>query len=73
MNLDLEGAQHSLDEAVHAIQNLDQQALRDLVALIANLQHTQCVLWTMGNGGSSSTGSHMACDVGRGIAAPAAT
>jgi D-sedoheptulose 7-phosphate isomerase len=69
MNLDLERAQHSLDETVHAIQSLDQQALQDLAALIANLQHTQGVLWTMGNGGSSSTGSHMACDVGKGIGA----
>lgn len=69
MNLDLERAQRSLDETVHAIQSLDQQALQDLAALIANLQHTQGVLWTMGNGGSSSTGSHMACDVGKGIGA----
>lgn len=69
MNLDLERAQRSLDETVNAIQSIDQQALRNLAALIANLQHTQGVLWTMGNGGSSSTGSHMACDVGKGIGA----
>ena len=69
MNLDLERAQRSLDETVHAVQSLDQKALQDLAALIANLQHTQGVLWTMGNGGSSSTGSHMACDVGKGIGA----
>jgi D-sedoheptulose 7-phosphate isomerase len=69
MNLDLERAQRSLDETVHAIQSLDQQALQGLANLIANLQLTQGVLWTMGNGGSSSTGSHMACDVGKGIGA----
>ena len=69
MNFDLERAQRSLDETVHAIQSLNQEALQDLAALIANLQHTQGVLWTMGNGGSSSTGSHLACDVGKGIGA----
>jgi D-sedoheptulose 7-phosphate isomerase len=69
LDLDLERAQRSLDETVHAIESLDQQALQELAALIANLQHTQGVLWTMGNGGSSSTGSHMACDVGKGIGA----
>jgi D-sedoheptulose 7-phosphate isomerase len=69
MNLDLERAQRSLDETVHAIQTLDQEALRALADLIANLQETEGILWTMGNGGSSSTGSHMACDVGKGIGA----
>lgn len=67
MNLDLERAQRSLDETVDAIQTLDQEALRALADLIANLQQTQGILWTMGNGGSSSTGSHLACDVGKGI------
>lgn len=69
MNLDLARAQRSLDETVQAIANLDQQALQDLAALIASLKDTQGVLWTMGNGGSSSTGSHMACDVGKGVGA----
>lgn len=69
MNLDLARAQASLDETVHAIQSLDQEALQRLAALISDLQDTQGILWTMGNGGSSSTGSHMACDVGKGIGA----
>lgn len=69
MNLDLTRAQASLDETVHAIQSLDQEALQRLATLISNLQDTQGILWTMGNGGSSSTGSHMACDVGKGIGA----
>lgn len=73
MNLDLDRAQRSLDETVLAIQKIDQSALQDLAAFIANLQSTQGVLWTMGNGGSSSTGSHMACDVGKGIGASLTT
>lgn len=69
MNLDLIRAQQSLDETVSAIQTLDQDALQQLANLIASLQASQGILWTMGNGGSSSTGSHMACDVGKGIGA----
>jgi D-sedoheptulose 7-phosphate isomerase len=69
MNLDLTRAQASLDETVHAIQSLDQDTLQRLAGLIAELQHSKGILWTMGNGGSSSTGSHMACDVGKGIGA----
>lgn len=69
MNLDLRRAQASLDETVAAIQTLDQEVLQRLAGLIASLQTSQGILWTMGNGGSSSTGSHMACDVGKGIGA----
>lgn len=69
MNLDLARAQASLDETVLAIQSLDQRALQRLAELITGLQASQGILWTMGNGGSSSTGSHMACDVGKGVGA----
>ena len=69
MNLDLVRAQRSLDETSQAIANLDQNTLIQLAELIAGLGESQGILWTMGNGGSSSTGSHMACDVGKGIGA----
>ena len=67
MNLDLASAQDSLDETVRAIQRLDHGVLKRLALLIRNLSESQGTLWTMGNGGSSSTGSHMACDVGKGV------
>jgi D-sedoheptulose 7-phosphate isomerase len=69
MSLDLARAQASLNETVQAIQSLDQDALERLADLISGLQTSQGILWTMGNGGSSSTGSHLACDVGKGIGA----
>lgn len=69
MNLDLVRAQRSLDETSQAIANLDQTTLIRLAELIAGLGESQGILWTMGNGGSSSTGSHMACDVGKGVGA----
>ena len=69
MNLDLARAQRSLDETRHAIDVLDQGSLSQLADFIMKVQASQGVLWTMGNGGSSSTGSHMACDVGKGIGA----
>lgn len=69
MNPDLSRAQRSLDETVAAINSLDQAAMVELAELISSLSASQGILWTMGNGGSSSTGSHMACDVGKGIGA----
>ena len=69
VSLDLTRAQASLDETVRAIQTLDQAAMQRLAELICGLQESKGILWTMGNGGSSSTGSHMACDVGKGIGA----
>lgn len=69
MSLDLARAQRSLEETVQAISSLDQVVLVQLAELIQGLQVSQGILWTMGNGGSSSTGSHMACDVGKGIGA----
>jgi D-sedoheptulose 7-phosphate isomerase len=69
MSLDLVRAQRSLDETVHAVQALDQDALAALANLVAALGESQGILWTMGNGGSSSTGSHLSCDVGKGIGA----
>ena len=69
MNPDLSRAQQSLDETVAAINSLDQGAMVKLAELISGLSVSQGILWTMGNGGSSSTGSHMACDVGKGIGA----
>lgn len=69
MSLDVRRAQASLDETVQAIGALDQSALESLAAFILGLQQRQGILWTMGNGGSSSTGAHMACDVGKGVGA----
>ena len=69
MHRDLARARASLDETVQAIQSLDSATLERLADLICDLQATQGILWTMGNGGSSSTGSHLACDVGKGIGA----
>jgi len=69
MSLDVRRAQASLDETVQAIGALDQSALESLAAFILGLQQRQGILWTMGNGGSRSTGAHMACDVGKGVGA----
>ena len=69
MNLELARAQRSLDETAQAIASLDRSALVELANLIGGLATTQGILWTMGNGGSSSTASHMTCDVGKGIGA----
>ena len=70
MNLDLTRAYASLTETSEAIAALDKGSLEALGQLVADLGPSQGTLWTMGNGGSSSTGSHMACDVGKGLSYP---
>ncbi len=67
MSLDIARAQQSLDDTMSAIASLNQSVLEQLAHLILGLQQTDGILWIMGNGGSSSTGSHLACDVGKGI------
>jgi D-sedoheptulose 7-phosphate isomerase len=69
VKLDLERAQRSLDETAQAVAALDQSQLSELAQLIGSLAASGGILWTMGNGGSSSTASHMACDVGKGVGA----
>jgi D-sedoheptulose 7-phosphate isomerase len=69
ITLDIARAQRSLDETVSAIQSLNQEKLQALANLVGSLQASQGFLWTMGNGGSSSTASHLACDIGKGISA----
>jgi len=68
MNLDLNCANDYLRETVHAISNLDQSKLREIANQLGKLQDNDGILWVAGNGGSASTGAHLACDVGKGIA-----
>lgn len=67
MNLELQRAREYLDETQAAIRALDEETLSKLGALLASLSQSGGTLWTMGNGGSASTASHMSCDIGKGV------
>lgn len=67
MNLNLELARESLSETARVLINMDEEVLCSISELLVELSLTGNTLWTAGNGGSSSTASHMSCDVGKGI------
>lgn len=67
MNLKLEDAFVSLKETARVLEAMDQDVLVQIAELLQQLSATENTLWTAGNGGSSSTASHMSCDVGKGI------
>lgn len=67
MNLNLEKARESLVETARVLESMDELVLSSIADLLINLSETENTLWTAGNGGSSSTASHLSCDVGKGI------
>lgn len=67
MKINLADARKSLSETAEALQSLDEGTLIELSELLLSLGRTGNTLWTAGNGGSSSTASHMACDINKGV------
>lgn len=67
MQVDLGRGESYLDETVDAIKKIDQRMLSEMASIVADLGASGGTLWTIGNGGSASTGAHLACDVGKGV------
>lgn len=67
MKINLAGARQSLTETAQALKNLNEDALISLSELLLGLGNSGNTLWTIGNGGSSSTAAHMACDINKGV------
>lgn len=49
------------------IQHLDQQAIEDVLNVLEDAYQTGKRVITLGNGGSASTASHIACDFNKGV------
>ncbi|MFE4856812.1 SIS domain-containing protein [Streptomyces sp. NPDC056670] len=56
-----------LREAAHGFGAIDPGALNRAVALLNAARRHRARVYVMGNGGSASTASHMACDLSKGI------
>lgn len=69
MSHDLLRARAYIEETREAIAALDESTLVALGDTLLRLRDSGGTLWTMGNGGSASTASHMTCDVNKGIGA----
>lgn len=53
------------EEALHCWENLDLAAVERLAAEIERCEKEGRTIWTMGNGGSASTASHLATDLSK--------
>jgi D-sedoheptulose 7-phosphate isomerase len=53
-----------------ALNDLPHQAIEQLVALLVQAAHEGRTVFVVGNGGSASTASHFACDLGKGTRSP---
>lgn len=56
-----------IQKEINALQNLDLEALNDAMGAIMEAWGKDATIYTMGNGGSAATASHMVCDFNKGI------
>ena len=54
-----------LEETKQLIDRFDRDALQQAVEILLDAHACGGRVWTMGNGGSASTASHIACDLGK--------
>ncbi len=68
-----ESALHFIDsyfqEVIKCIVLLEKQPLEQMIELIMNAYRNDKKIYILGNGGSASTASHIACDLGKGTLA----
>ncbi|MBE6588061.1 MAG: SIS domain-containing protein [Ruminococcaceae bacterium] len=59
--------QKYLETEIQVLKSLDLSELNDAVGAILAARDRGAAIYTMGNGGSSATASHMVCDLSKGI------
>lgn len=55
-----------ITEVKHCLESLDTKNLRLAISMLMHAYRMQKKIYIVGNGGSASTASHMACDLGKG-------
>ena len=60
-----------LDKEVKIIEQLDQEKLNTAMEAIEAVWRRNGTIYTMGNGGSAASASHMVCDFNKGVSAKA--
>ena len=53
-----------------AIDNMDVEVINSAVDMLWNAYENDKQIFVIGNGGSASTASHIACDIGKGVVQP---
>lgn len=55
-----------IDDIKNAVENLDKEKIQEAINVILEAYKNDKQIFIMGNGGSASTSSHFACDLGKG-------
>ncbi len=58
------------DRLQHTLNNLPMEQIEQVIQTLLNAQQARKTVFIFGNGGSASTASHFACDLGKGTAQP---
>lgn len=53
-------------EVIHSLLSLDKDAIKTVIDVLSTAYKNDKKIFILGNGGSASTASHMACDLGKG-------
>jgi D-sedoheptulose 7-phosphate isomerase len=64
------GIRNYVDRVRHVLDTLDHDAIERVVAILIGAHETNRTVFICGNGGSASTASHMAADLGKNTAVP---
>jgi D-sedoheptulose 7-phosphate isomerase len=56
-----------LDREVETFRKYDIKAISEAMDVIYDAYKREATIYTMGNGGSAATASHMACDFNKGV------
>ena len=56
-----------IQKEINTLQNLDVGALNAAIGAIVEAWSKDATIYTMGNGGSAATASHMVCDFNKGV------
>ena len=59
-----------LDELKKSINDMSREKFREIAEALLDAREKGRYVFVMGNGGSASTASHMACDLGKGASIP---
>jgi len=66
----LETIRRYLEEVQHTLGALPMERIRDVVDVLLSANYVGSTVFTLGNGGSAATASHLACDLAKGTITP---
>ncbi len=66
----VDSIQRYIDEVLHTLGMLPWERIRETIDILLQVHAREGTIFTIGNGGSAATASHMACDLAKGTIVP---